>query len=64
MTIDDLEELIGTIEAELNSSPRYAYRCIGGQMIVSNVGCVEGWFEEYKHVLRKRYVYEIAGEKG
>lgn len=51
-----VEEIIKTIEEELNQTPTELYYvCKDGSKISTDVGFVEGWFDEYKHVLRERY---------
>lgn len=51
-----VEEIIKNIEEELNQSPtELYYMCKDGSIISTDVGFVEKWFDEYKHVLRERY---------
>lgn len=51
----DIEELIETIEQELSKSSSCDYKCENGTIIVTDVGYVHEWFEEYIEVLRRRY---------
>lgn len=50
-----VEDIIKTIEDELNQSNELYYRCKDGSEITTDVGYVEDWFNEYKDVLRERY---------
>ena len=50
-----VEDIIKTIEEELNQSNQLNYRCKDGSEITTDVGYVEDWFNEYKDVLRERY---------
>ena len=50
-----VEDIIKTIEEELNQSNQSYYRCKDGSEITTDVGYVEEWFNEYKDVLRERY---------
>lgn len=61
MMVDDLEELIETIENELRNSYEPTYRTKEGFNIVTDVGFVRQWFNIYKHVLRERYGYNVDG---
>ena len=52
-----VEELIKTIEDEFKNS-EYSTEFLSkeGQVIHTDVGYAFEWFEEYKEILRKRYV--------
>ena len=50
-----IDELIETIDKELFESTQTRYHCINGQLITTDVGYVEEWWNEYKNVLRSRY---------
>ena len=51
-----IEELISTINEEINQSPSTArYLCNDGTIISTDVGYVYDWFCKYADVLRKRY---------
>lgn len=50
-----VEDIIKTIEEELNQSNQLYYRCKDGSEITTDVGYVEDWFNKYKDVLRERY---------
>ena len=51
-----IDELIETIDKELFESTQTRYHCINGQLITTDVGYVEEWWNEYKNVLRgKKY---------
>lgn len=50
-----VEDIIKTIEEELNQSNQLYYRCKNGSEITTDVGYVEDWFNKYKDVLRERY---------
>lgn len=50
-----IEEIITTIEKEFENSNHTEYRCVDDSVIHTDVGYVEGWFNEYKDILRKRY---------
>lgn len=52
---DLIEKIISTIENEFDNSNHTEYRCEDGPVILTDVGYVEGWFNEYKHILRERY---------
>lgn len=52
---DAMEELITTIEKELNQSLSAIYKCEDNSVISTDVGYVEEWFNEYKYVIRERY---------
>lgn len=55
-----VEEIIGTIEREIDKSPNNAdYICEDGTIIGTDVGYVYEWFEEYKDILRKKYCPEV-----
>ena len=51
-----IEEIIETIEKELDNTPYGSeYHCEDGTIIITDVGYVLGWFREYKDVLRRKY---------
>lgn len=51
-----VEEIIGTIEKEIDESPNTSrYICEDGTNISTDVDYVYDWFEKYKDVLRKKY---------
>ena len=50
-----VEKIISNIENELEDSNYTEYKCDDGSVIFTDVGYVEGWFNEYKHILRKKY---------
>lgn len=50
-----VEEIINTIEEELNQSSQIRYVCKDNSIISADVRCVKEWFNEYKYVLRERY---------
>ena len=50
-----IENLITTIEEELKNSTSTQYICENGSVIDTDVGYVEDWFDEYKHVLREKF---------
>lgn len=52
---DAMEELITTIEKELNQSLSTIYKCEDNSVISTDAGYVEEWFNEYKYVIRERY---------
>lgn len=53
---DIVEEIIRTIEDELDHSGDSYYTTKENQIIVTDAGYVYGWFNEYKDILRKRYL--------
>lgn len=50
-----IEELISTIEHEIECSSSTRYICEDESIISTDVGYVSDWFNEYKHVLREKY---------
>ena len=51
-----IEELIATINEEINKSPSTSqYLCNDGTIICTDVGYVYDWFREYAEVLRRKY---------
>lgn len=52
---DAMEELITTIEKELNQSLSTIYKCEDNSVISTDVGYVEEWFNEYKYIIREKY---------
>lgn len=50
-----IEEVISTIETEIEKSSSTRYYCEDGDIIPTDVGYVNDWFDKYKEVLRKRY---------
>lgn len=51
-----IEELISTINEEIDQSPSTAhYLCSDGTIITTDVGYVYDWFRVYADVLRNRY---------
>lgn len=54
---DLIEEIITTIENELDDkrNTMAKYHCEDGTVIITDIGYVVDWFEEYKDVLRRKY---------
>ena len=50
-----IDDLINTIERELQNSTSARYRTAEGDYIDTDVDYVYDWFKEYKDVLRLRY---------
>lgn len=50
-----IDDLINTIERELQNSTSTRYRTAEGDYIGTDVDYVYDWFKEYKDVLRLRY---------
>lgn len=51
----ELEDLIATIESEIDNSTSTDYKTKEGNCFTTDVGYVYEWFEEYKEILRNRY---------
>lgn len=50
-----IDDLINTIEREIQNSTSTRYRTAEGDYIDTDVDYVYDWFKEYKDVLRLRY---------
>lgn len=50
-----IDDLINTIEREIQNSSSTCYRTAEGDYIDTDVGYVYDWFKEYKDVLLLRY---------
>lgn len=50
-----VEEIIETIEKELNNSNSLYYNCEDNSYIETSVGFIKQWFNKYKEVLRRKY---------
>lgn len=50
-----IDDLINTIEREIQNSTSTRYRTAEGDYIYTDVDYVYDWFKEYKDVLRFRY---------
>lgn len=51
---DTIEEIIKKIENEISNSSQTRYICEDGEIISTDVGYVEEWFEKYKLKLKDR----------
>lgn len=50
-----IEELIQTIEEEIINSGESIYVCKNGRKIITDVGYIKEWFDEYKNILREKF---------
>lgn len=55
-----IDDLINTIEREIQNSTSTRYRTAEGDYIDTDVDYVYDWFKEYKDVLRLRYEYGLT----
>lgn len=50
-----VEEIISTIDREIDNSLSAIYKCDDGTEISTDVGYVYDWFKEYKEKLREKH---------
>lgn len=50
---EERERIIENINRELSNSNNSQYRCENGEIIKTDVGYVQEWFEEYKKQLKE-----------
>jgi len=47
------KELLEKIKRELDNSTSTQYICEDGSVIITDVGCVEDWFVEYRETIER-----------